>query len=386
MPGLASHTYILFKALLEYHSASPLFKRIKESHDQIRRYATQNKPGEYLSDEKCILSSFAYIGCCGPDLFYLEQGSLGKFIADLMHYNKTGLYMIWCLRECKKQADQMVRGFSEDKLRMLSYCLGHISHIAADINVHPFVNTIVQAYPDNPSDFFKNARGVYAGKIWKFHNILEQYQDAYVLNQLFFDHEGFGRRWETVNMAMAAANLYLQKANKNRWFLLNNCKQFYRFKKSYSQDLEQSKYEFFTNKKWYINPGNYYNVTIPNRKMMQACPQLVQGGHFDKDGRLLKPGLFDEYLRNAIDTTKILWKEVDAYLAAPQKDLANVELKPDKKYFPILRRHWNLDTGLAIGSRATTAKKNVTGKEDTNLYRTGDILFQSIHIATKGDM
>jgi len=34
MPGLASHTYVLFKALLEYESSSPLFEMIQKSHAQ----------------------------------------------------------------------------------------------------------------------------------------------------------------------------------------------------------------------------------------------------------------------------------------------------------------------------------------------------------------
>jgi len=150
--------------------------------------------------------------------------------------------------------------------------------------------------------------------------------------------------------------------------------------------LENGKYKFFTNKKRYINPGNYYETTLPNRKMMEACPQLVQGGKFDKNGQLSKPGLFDEHLRNAIDMTKTFWKEVDAYMAAPQENLNDPELKPDKQYFPMLRRHWNLDTGLAIGARPKTAKKDVPDKEDTSLLRAGDILFQSVHTSTKGDI
>jgi hypothetical protein len=307
-------------------------------------------------------------------MFYLEYGPKGKFIADLMHYNKSGLYTIFLLRQVKRQLKAVESGLRNDLVNLLGYCLGHISHVAADITVHPYVNSIVAAYPDNEADKFNdNQRWQTAPNIWKFHNVLEHYQDAYVLHRRFYGQEGFQKDWESVNVAAAAARYLQQSSAKKYWFLVKGARDFYRFKKPFDAALEEDKYKFFTSNNWIIDVNSYYKSSIPSFKTMDACPKLVQGGRYDSGGKLASAGLFDRYIDRAVAQTKAFWREVERYLAAPQTDFSDEEMLVDKRSFPTLRRHWNLDCGLAPTASSMVRAWDVPEKADTRLHLSGRI-------------
>jgi hypothetical protein len=385
MPGLLTHHYILYKTLDTYTSTSPLFNRILESNKKVTEHARKNEHKRYDTDEACALAGAAYVGSCGPDLFYLEFPGNGQFIADLMHYNKPSLFMIWCLRNIKKSLKALEKDLRSDLLMQLAYLLGHISHIGADITIHPYVNSIVQAYPDNP-DVFKDSRGMNPKIMWKFHNLLEQYQDAYILHRRFIGLEKFGKDWENVNVARAAGLYYQKPAHTSEWFLLKNAKDFYKFTRTHASTLERDKYRFFTDDNWVIDVGNYYTGTMPSKDMMEKCPQLVQGGTYEKDGALQKPGLFDQYLTEAINRTISFWKEVEVYLAAPQTNFTDPQLAPEKKCFPTLRKHWNLDTGLALWADAATRDWMIPSEKNARLRIAGMLGYRTGHNNTKGDV
>jgi hypothetical protein len=393
MAGTTAHNYILYQALSTYAAATPALHAVQQSHAKAYAYAKKNEHLKYRTDTECYPAGAAYIGACGPDLFYLEFGATGKFIADLLHYNKTGLFMIWCLRELKKLGiadyDPEDEFRKEGLLMQFAYCLGHISHIAADIVIHPYVNSIVRAYPvpDN-QEVFKNARGMLPKAIWKFHNILEHYQDAYVLHKRFQGMHKFGAHWQNANLAQAGSSYYLKKENKSDWFLLKNVKAFYRFLKVYDDTLEQDKYNFFLGKNYFINLDAYYDTTIPSQQMMESMNVLVQGGTYDQSGALQTYGLFDHYLDWAVARTQAFWAEAEAYLAAPQNDFSDPELKEDKAYFPSLRRHWNLDCGLYPAISDTAFSMQIQGKEaeETLLHIPGALEFRSSHGAERADV
>ncbi|MDI1442496.1 zinc dependent phospholipase C family protein [Polyangium sp. 6x1] len=384
MPGLTTHTYVLYKALESFVGSSPLFSQIQSSNAKAVEHARRNDHGRYTKDDACRFAGASYLGSCGPDLFYLEDTNKGQFIADLMHYNKPSLYMLWCLRDIKKSYAAVVGGKRPDLLMQFAYCIGHISHIAADITVHPYVNSIVRAYPDNEK-LFEDARGVNTKNIWRFHNTLEQYQDSYVLHKRFVGLEKFGQDWENVNIAVAASSYYLNSAHANEWFLLRNARGFYQFERNYSTNLEKWKYQFFTNGNWLIDVKNYYNGTMPSAKTMNDCPQLVQGGSYDKGGALRSKGLFDVYLDEAITRTHALWMEVDTYMRAEQRDFGDPQLTPEKKICPMLRRHWNLDTGLAIWADASTTEW-VPQNGSHRLKVAGTLGYSTVHSGRKSDI
>ena len=412
MPGTVTHNYILYKALESYSPCSPLMKRLQQSHIRaslharqpqgwttkapapllftevaVRPLVTPMMPSTpYDKDPLCLPAGCAYLGACGPDLFYLEYGPDGTFIADLMHYNKTSLFMIWCLRQVKEQLKFVEMGKKPELLNLFAYCLGHISHIAADIITHPYVNSIVGAYADNEKAFEGALFASSGSNAWRFHNILEQYQDAYILYRRFFDMEKFHPHWRSVHVASAAATHYMNKEHRSKWFLVRSAQGFYQFTKVFSPSVELNKYCCFLDLNDITNLGSYFKAVMPTRKMMEACPRLVQGGIYDEKGQLQHPGLFDRYIDDSIAQTHKFWAEVENYLAAPQQDYADLRLTPDKKSFPTLRRHWNLDTGMAPLADSRTESWSLPENADVRLCIAGGLSFESVHTKPKGDV
>lgn len=390
MPGLTTHTYILYKALSTYAGESSLFAKVKASHEKAVGYARKDEHSQFSFDHDCSAAGAAYIGACGPDLFYLEMfnnwaaGSAG-FLADLMHYNKTGPYMLWCLRNVKKSLPAAEEDLRHDLLLQFAYCLGHISHIAADITMHPYVNSIVRAYPDNAKSF-EDARGWNGLNVWRFHNTLEQYQDAYVLHRCFFKDEGFAPRWLNVNIAGGGAYYLGAYANWDEWFLVRNAKGFYKFKRNFSRYLESGRYRFFLDTNLAVNVSHYYENTLPSEAAMDACPQMVQGRTYDATTKVETKGLFDAYLEDAVAETKKLWAEVERYLGAEQSDFTDPQMGPEKQHCPLLRRHWNLDTGLAPRADAEVKNWTMSGERPFQLQIAGTLAFVSARSGSKGDV
>jgi hypothetical protein len=397
MPGTITHNYILFKALQDYTPAdnSPI-SLVKKSNDQMYEYGCQNQHERYVSDDACLLASCAYLGCCGPDLWYIEHGTpVAAFLADLQHYNRTGLYMIWCLQKVKlvHRAGVMTARFGQADLRLFAYCLGHICHIATDICGHPYVNSIVGAYPDNPRVYnagpgwlprVATVPPLSVKNIWKFHNVLEHHQDSYIWHKRFIKDEKFAEDWANVNMAMGAAHFYRDQVPAER-FLVTNCTTYYNLPQQFPPSVEEDRYSFFTGDKFLLNAQSYLLLTLPGPDMVNTRPLLIQGGQDGPDG------LFDQYVTDAISQTKVFWGEVDDYLNGDQERYDD-SLVDDKPFFPQLRKHWNLDTGLYPEAREDVpAHSWLSGPDqnedlETRLCVAGRLSLRSVFSDPKNDL
>jgi hypothetical protein len=347
VPGFTTHTYICYRALQETLSDSDSygpFARIASSHALALSHAKSNDPKGLTDDAEAVLAGCAYIGACGPDLFYIEYSKEGEFVADLLHYNRTGPFIVRWLTDLRQRVRSLKSGLAPPLERQLAYCLGHISHIAADITIHPYVNSIVGAYPENGKNF-ENARGILTENKWKFHNILEHYQDAYILHHRFIDQEGLGPDEACVNLGAPAGHWLRRQTDRTEWLgFVARTRSFYRY--ATNLDIEKYKYDFFANENTFVNVSGYYSDVIPDRATAAGVPVLTQGQTASG------AGLFDEYVEDAVALTKQMWREVKAYLdipAALQPDcpephrLSSRELKA----FPLLGQHWNLDCGMA---------------------------------------
>ncbi|MFH1216408.1 MAG: zinc dependent phospholipase C family protein [Pseudomonadota bacterium] len=378
MPGLFTHTYILFSAFRQFKPSHPILNKIVESNSYAYLYNVTEKKYDYKNKAQCLLAGCAYLGSCGPDLFYLEQGSQGTFIADLLHYNKTGLYLVSWLDYLKPLLAKPPA--SPKQTKQLAYCLGHASHIASDINIHPYVNSIVGAYPDNAVAFTgAEVTSKMKGAMWKFHNILEHYQDSYVFYRLFVDDAGFKDDWESVNIASAAGDYFFKNQNSAERFLVSQSKKFYKYGANLESTFENEKYEFFRASSWTptLDVQSYFNHVIPDKNRMINCQRLVQGGTFSKEGKRLSKGLFDLYIDRAVATTLEFWKEIDVFLTSEAK--TEKDFEATKKYFPKLRRHWNLDTGLALGVEGHRTSFDLPNAQKAKLHIAGKLSLESIH-------
>lgn len=372
MPGFTTHTYICYRALqtLKDTDSFQPFAEIAKSQAKALVHSKANKPADLAKDTNAVLAGCAYIGSCGPDLFYIEFSKEGDFLADTLHYNRSGPFIVRWLTNLRAKATSLRSGLQSSLERQLAYCLGHISHIAADITIHPYVNSIVGAYPEN-AVIFKNARGLLPAKKWKFHNILEHYQDAYILHEKFIGTEGFGADAGCTNLGSPAGTFLRTQTDRNEWIgFVPHTKNFYRY--TTTIDIEKYKYDFFANENYFVNVKGYYSDVIPDKSMMLAVPKLVQGNIHGAG-----PGVFDQYVEDAIALTLRIWDEVRAYLeidagvqpAFPDQlhRLSSAELRA----FPILGQHWNLDCGLAPKAAGGGRSEAITSSADSSLAMGG---------------
>ena len=123
MPGFTTHSYICYRALksLATDDAYAPFGRIAASHAAALVNAKANKPKALFRDLDAVLAGCAYIGCCGPDLFYIEYDVQGEFVADLLHYNRSGPFIVRWLTDLRMRVRSLRAGVQVGLERQLAY-------------------------------------------------------------------------------------------------------------------------------------------------------------------------------------------------------------------------------------------------------------------------
>jgi len=111
-----------------------------------------------------------FLGSIGPDLPYSagvttrsaffpsarDRATRGKSQwADLLHYNKSGEFVIELLRNGSQVTAPALRQ------KALFYALGHATHIAGDTIVHPLTNTFAGAYHHQSNPTAANDLGIH---------------------------------------------------------------------------------------------------------------------------------------------------------------------------------------------------------------------------------
>ena len=181
MPGFLTHWRILLTSAgdvaARYGGEDPLFSE---------RTTSLALPHLSASALGARVPSIAYLGAVGPDLPYLagsvlRANLLGKRYtgavsgkspwADLLHYNRSGDFLVEVLRMGARSPSPDIQQ------RALAYVLGYVTHIAGDIVVHPFVNSFAGAYHDqtNPKTFLS----------FGMHFWVETCQDAWTARRFF---------------------------------------------------------------------------------------------------------------------------------------------------------------------------------------------------------
>ena len=122
---------------------------------------------EKLSDLALTHPHFVYLGSVGPDypsLDFLQPGQ--RTWADHMHTRHAG-DLIGTMAQ--RLSTLWNRGFLEENF-IIPFCwtLGYISHVTADLIIHPVVLNVVGPYAENEEE----------------HRHCEMIQDAFIYNQL----------------------------------------------------------------------------------------------------------------------------------------------------------------------------------------------------------
>ena len=123
--------------------------------------------GRTLRSAVLLYSHFVQLGSVGPDYPYLDffQPDQKKW-ADHMHYDSTGDLIKTVAAKLLKLS---LPNMDEDEF-MIPFCwaLGYISHVTADLVVHPVVFDIVGPYEGHEAD----------------HRYCEMIQDAFIYNKV----------------------------------------------------------------------------------------------------------------------------------------------------------------------------------------------------------
>ena len=362
MAGMLTHFWVFHEAIKKFGWTGRI-GRIRNSEqvlwDQQKRDIRRPYYYKNYYPKNCCLASYGYLGAAGPDLFLVPDDAAdaggtgvidGELLSSLMHYNKTGGFMIWYVDKLRRK---MARTKSTAEFEKLSYhyayALGHISHIATDVVIHPLVNTMAASYYRNEAKQFENSLGSNQINAWKLHHKVEHYQDAYVRANFFEGKEGRPHEWRMLDFPQTAA-WHVAGAwgyGKKRAFQVNAIETFYQFMDDslygITASQEIGKMGFFTDVSPLSNVSfrNYYINCIPDAAMMRA----------DQD-KIVMPRTFDWHVKRAVDLAVAMMKEADTYDPAAFKGKnATAQDERDlyaqkRDQFPLLHRNWNLDGGI----------------------------------------
>jgi hypothetical protein len=160
MPSTLTHWRIAIEAL----RCLPNAGQPPSSSNTLR--VMRGKP----TDPGYGLPILTFLGAIGPDVSYSagvttrstffptksDRATRGKSIwADLLHYNKSGAFLIELLRRGSHAKAAALRQ------KTLYYALGHATHIAGDTIIHPFTNTFAGAYHHQSNPTAMNGLGIH---------------------------------------------------------------------------------------------------------------------------------------------------------------------------------------------------------------------------------
>jgi len=149
----------------------------------MKKYFERNGVSVPFGTRDPYLSS-AFLGSTGPDIFYIGAGQ--KHISDFHHYKNAGFF---------------VKNLYEQSGGKKSYgaalSLGFLCHMATDLVIHPFVNSLVGKYQEHIVTRIEIPGSPIPGgsptlsQDFVAHNMVEFAQDYYVHTHIFKNNSTF---------------------------------------------------------------------------------------------------------------------------------------------------------------------------------------------------
>lgn len=154
MPGAFAHITAVNEALANTNSLDQM-----DIPDRAKLALTRN-------------FKYAELGCVSPDYPYLVIGdSQQNHWADLMHKNRSGDLVKLMAARCRELSGNHQR-------KAFAWLCGYVSHVIADITIHPVVEMKVGKYEDNKAD----------------HRTCEMNQDTHIWQRLNLGGLGYADR------------------------------------------------------------------------------------------------------------------------------------------------------------------------------------------------
>lgn len=115
--------------------------------------------------------SCAFLGSSGPDIFYMK-GDLG-YVSDFHHYKNPGIFV-----------KNLIESYPNDT-NVKALAKGFLCHMATDLVIHPFVNSLVGKYQEHIMKEVDIPGVDMISGNFAAHNIVEFAQDYYVHTEVF---------------------------------------------------------------------------------------------------------------------------------------------------------------------------------------------------------
>ncbi len=325
--------------------------------ESLRPLLTNNSPFPDSSIPEIVpthvpgteLPVLTFLGAIGPDLPYFagittrsllfpsktEKQTRGKSQwADRLHYTKSGEFVIQLLQRFKTVTAPALRR------KLYYYALGHVSHIAGDIMVHPYTNTFAGAYHDQSNPAVFNHLGIHFG--------VEFCHDL-AMDIAYFHAQptALRRRPWPRYLALAHQELIAEHDGMSLLALLQaTARDLYQLDAADTSDFGAQFLAGLHGIRTLLGLMSYYPylnpiVKVSPRYSTYFMEQTLPG---DPQGQL--PVTFQQTLDYATNVSAHLGSRVMTYLEAlqsgdPATDVAEVNLRQDL-------RDWNLDTGYVV--------------------------------------
>jgi len=283
-----------------------------------------------LSDKDDGISQYAYLGAASPDLGYYSDAT--EFVSDLFHYSLSGSFAIK-LVECARQVKirERERGEHSDLAeRLMALALGYISHVSADIIIHPYVNILAGAYWSMP---IKKIRKL-ASKPLSMHMMIELHQDSWLAYNYFGRKKlstGWGKSWSDFVTNLFRAGVFQVRFKKAD--TIEVLKVFCGvFNDLYGKNLDAKAFHSACGR-FHDALDLGYDYWIKGSGKIPYSPSINLVNYNTKRKKLVDhPYIW--YLLKAIETsTDLCSKAIDYY---------------DNKHVDFYLSDWNLDTGYRV--------------------------------------
>jgi hypothetical protein len=116
------------------------------------------------------ISQWAYLGAMGPDMCAFNEG-VTSWIFDVLHWKKTNSFVAnWLAMPALSPAER-------------AFIMGFLAHMAADIIVHPYVNTFAGAFENQriPVAYNNTVKSLQA----TMHKYVELHQDCHLAKKYY---------------------------------------------------------------------------------------------------------------------------------------------------------------------------------------------------------
>jgi hypothetical protein len=286
------------------------------------------------------ISQYAYLGAIFPDLPYFNDKT--EFASNLFHYSLSGNFAIKLIDLAKARVRE---GDTYGNI-LMAFTIGFISHIAADVVCHPYVNTIAGSYWNQGIPLIAKPMG----KVVHLHMRTETYQDSWLANKYFGLDDitsTRGNSWDDFISELSLGFSKLRRMSKMELLINDICRI---FQEVYGATLDEKAVWTAGNRLNFVIWSTFNKAVFPIPK--KPSMNLVNYPMRKHD--------YWYYLQKAFSLTeKLSQQALNYYQCAPEQDEA--ELKELKKWL----KNWNLDMGYCYYVYITP--NETTGESDIHI-------------------